>query len=134
MRPSVLTYRVVVEPLLWGNEEQIDNIKNNYDTFDFIIGSDVLYEPLNYPDLLQTIRRLSGRDTVIIFGYPKRHLGEEQFLREASQFFDVSSHKIELENRNHVHIHICQLRHIKVSLIKILIFLMNSIINFSVVL
>jgi hypothetical protein len=94
-----------VETLLWGNDEHIQNIKNDYENFDFIVGSDLLYEPLNYPNLLKTILKLSVSETVTILAHPVRHLGEKQFLHEASQFFNVSSLKLEPKNT-----HIFELR------------------------
>ena len=100
-----LFFRAVVETLLWGNDEQIKNIKKNYENFDLIIGSDLLYEPLNYPNLLKTILNLSVSETVTILAHPVRHLGEKLFLQEATQFFNVSSLKLEPKN-----IHIFEFR------------------------
>ena len=80
-----------MQKLLWGNDEHINYIQNNYEPFDLIIGSDLLYEPLNYPSLLATVLKLSEQHTVTVFGHPKRHLGEKQFLCEASKYFKVTS-------------------------------------------
>ena len=72
---------------MWGNDEEIELIRRKYGAFDFIIGSDLLYEPLNYTDLMKTIQRLSQSTTVISLAHPIRHLGEKQFLQEASKVF-----------------------------------------------
>ena len=95
-----------MEILLWGNEEQINHIQNKYEPFDFIIGSDLLYEPLNYHDLLKTIQNLSEQKTVTILAHPIRHLGEENFLQEAKRYFDVYRTNLILKN-----VHVFQLKH-----------------------
>ena len=97
--------RAAVETLLWGNEEHISHIKKRYGKFDLIIGSDLLYEPLNYPNLLKTILCLSDSETVTFLAHPLRHLGEKQFLCEASKVFNVSNLKLE-----HKNIHIFEFR------------------------
>ena len=81
------TFRAHVEKLLWGNLEEINHIKRNNEPFNFIIGSDLLYEPLNYPDLLKTIQMFSQNTTAILLAHPIRHQGEKQFLRKASHIF-----------------------------------------------
>ena len=101
-----LFYRANVEILLWGNEEQINHIQNKHGPFDFIIGSDLLYEPLNYNDLLKTIQNLSEQKTVTILAHPIRHLGEENFLQEAQRYFDVYRTNVTLKN-----VHVFQLKH-----------------------
>ena len=99
-----LFFRANVEILLWGNEDQIDHIKNKYGPFDFIIGSDLLYEPLNYHDLLKTIQNLSEQKAVTILAHPIRHLGEDNFLHDAKRYFDVYRTSLKLKN-----VHIFQL-------------------------
>ena len=99
-----LSYRANVEILLWGNDEQINYIRNKHGPFDFIIGSDLLYEPLNYHDLLKTILNLSEQNAVTILAHPIRHLGEEHFLQKAKRYFDVYRNNLELKN-----VHLVQL-------------------------
>ena len=88
---TFFTLRARVEKLLWGNLEEIDHIIRNNEPFDFIIGSDLLYEPLNYPDLLKTIQMLSQNTTAILLAHPIRHQGEQQFLKKAAHIFHSAS-------------------------------------------
>ena len=83
-----LNRRANVEKLVWDDEGDIDYIKSTYEPFDLIIGSDLLYDPCNYPCLLSTVVQFSQKNTITILGGPKRHL-ERQLLPLASQRFDV---------------------------------------------
>ena len=86
-----------MERLLWGNREQITHVQNTYKPFDLIIGSDLLYDPKNYRNLLSTILQLDEKDTLIIFGGTRRHL-EQQFLKLAEQYYDISSQDLDTKN------------------------------------
>lgn len=94
---DVIDKRTTVEKLLWGNKDDIEYIKGKYETFDLIIGSDLLYDPFKFPSLLSTVVELSGTDTITIFGGTKRHV-EKQLIPLASKYFDVSCMQLSLKN------------------------------------
>ena len=100
-----LNRRATVEKLVWGNKGHIDCIKSNYEPFDLIVGSDLLYDPRNYPCLLSTVVQFSQRNTVTILGGTKRLL-ERQLLPLASQHFDVAFKYLDVKN-----IYIFEFRH-----------------------
>ena len=99
----MLIFRAHIETLLWGNLEHISYIKDKYQEFDLIIGSDVLYDPKNYQNLLSTILQFSEKKTLIAFGGTKRHL-EKQFLELAAPFYDTSVQDLETRNKYVFHI------------------------------
>ena len=94
-----------MEKLVWANKDHIERIKSNYEPFDLIIGSDLLYDPRNYPCLLTTVLQLSQPNTVTILGGTKRLL-ERQLLPLASQHFDVAFQYLDKKN-----IYIFEFRH-----------------------
>ena len=95
---SFSLFRATIETLLWGNIDHINHIKKRYDSFDLIIGSDVLYDPKNYQNLLSTILQLSDKKTIITLGGTKRHL-EKQFLKLGASFFNTSVKDLEEKNK-----------------------------------
>ena len=68
-----------------------------------IIGSDVLYDPKNYQNLLSTILQFRDKDSFVIFGGTKRHL-ENQFLEICSPFYQASSQNLEASNKYVFHL------------------------------
>ena len=77
--------------------DHINAVKEKHNNFDLIIGSDVLYDPKNYQNLLSTILQLGDGGTVITFGGTKRHL-EKQFLQLATPFYSTSVEDLEAKN------------------------------------
>ena len=97
-------FRAVIEKLLWGNMEHIKYIRNKHKDFDLIIGSDVLYDPKNYQNLLSTILQFSEKQTTVVtFGGTKRHL-EKQFLELATPFYNTSMQDLQSNNKYVFHI------------------------------
>ena len=84
--------------------EHINNIRDKYKDFDLLIGSDVLYDPKNYQNLLSTILQFSEKQTTVVtFGGTKRHL-ENQFLELASPFYNASQQDLQSNNKYVFHI------------------------------
>lgn len=50
--------------------------------FDIILGSDIIYQQSCVDDLLNTLEKLSGPDTVIFISYKTRGLGEDVFFEK----------------------------------------------------
>jgi len=84
---------VDVLPLCWGNNED-ESCLLQESCFDFIVGSDVIYDQRHFHPLLHTLCTLtepSGAvsNTDIFLGHKIRNSGEDLFLQMASQFFSI---------------------------------------------
>lgn len=73
--PPDAKHRIKISPLLWGTDQ-----KNYPNDFDFILGSDLVYCPVQFPCLFQTLRDLCGPNTVI-------YLSTDMKYREGSVDF-----------------------------------------------
>jgi len=97
---------VTVEPLSWGDPTHMTAIETAYNHnanmnsshedesslqhFDYIVGSDLLYDPTFHAPLLETLQRFAiPNKTEIYLGYPPRSKSEEQFVCDAANYFDV---------------------------------------------
>merc|ERR1719350_955738 len=87
--------RAKVEKLVWGNMQDIAHIRETHKSFDVVIGSDILYDPRNYQNLLSTILPFTDEQTLIILGGTKRQL-EKQFLKMS--FLNLSVQDLESKN------------------------------------
>lgn len=78
----------VASELLWGSTLDANEIKS-HGSFDVICGSDLLYEPSNFDNLLKSLVYLStpGK-TQVLLTYPIR-FKEDAFLAAASDYFDM---------------------------------------------
>ena len=65
--------RVSTRRLRWGNDDEVTSAAA-LGPFDMIVGSDLLYAPESFPELLETLRALCtpGR-TEVLLTYPTRH-------------------------------------------------------------
>jgi len=54
-----------------------------------VIGSELLYYVESFPALLETIRRLGVGGVPIVLGYKTRRLGEQKFLDQAKEYFNM---------------------------------------------
>ena len=86
-----------MEKLVWGNMQDIAHIRKTHKSFDVVIGSDILYDPRNYQNLLSTILPFTDDQTLIILGGTKRHL-EKQFLKMSGPFLNLSVQDLESKN------------------------------------
>ncbi|XP_072894207.1 EEF1A lysine methyltransferase 3-like [Hemitrygon akajei] len=76
--PPCSRHRIKVSSLVWGTDQ-----KNYPNDFDYILGSDIVYSPSQFPFLLQTLQDLCGSNTVI-------YLSSNIKYREGSvQFHEV---------------------------------------------
>jgi len=82
-----LQHRATVRCLQWGNEEEITAVASE-GQFDMIIGSDLLYSPESFPELIDTLAALCtvGRTEVLLV-YPARFT-EPIFFEMANVLFD----------------------------------------------
>mmetsp|Transcript_15905 Transcript_15905/g.46410 ORF Transcript_15905/g.46410 Transcript_15905/m.46410 type:complete len:235 (-) Transcript_15905:25-729(-) len=89
--------RAVVRKLLWGNDADIEAIRNEFPMpFDLITGSDLIYDPDNYPALLRTCKAFCTNEcTEVYLGFQPRHPGERRFFEQAEEAFYVSTISIE---------------------------------------
>ena len=78
---------IQVEPLRWGNMDDTHSIlaalfKQNVESFDYIVGSDLLYNPASHAPLLSTLEAFARNSptTKIVLAYPQRMQDEESFL------------------------------------------------------
>ena len=77
--------------LSWGDLEDIRAIqRERLEGFDLVLGSDIIYDPDQYPVLLQTMRTFCfATGAPCVLGYQVRHPGEKQLFAAANEDFDV---------------------------------------------
>lgn len=61
--------------------------------FDFIVGSDLVYEPFLFDPLISTLNQISTSTTETILAYKRRYDREKLFFKRVSEYFD--SNKID---------------------------------------
>jgi len=83
---------VAVGKLLWGDSEDIENIKRLHGPFDLVVGSDLLYDHKHHKTLLRTIQAF---DAAALLAFPLRTDREEVFLSEAQRDFSVFTAPLE---------------------------------------
>jgi len=82
-----LQHRARVRCLQWGNEEEIAAVASE-GPFDMIIGSDLLYSPESFPELVDTLAALCIVErTEVVLVYPARFT-EPIFFEQADLLFD----------------------------------------------
>jgi predicted nicotinamide N-methyase len=103
---------VTVEPLSWGDPTHMNAIEAAYNHnatmsnshededslhhFDYIVGSDLLYDPTFHAPLLETLQRFAiPNKTEIYLGYPPRSKSEERFVCDAANYFDVETEPLD---------------------------------------
>jgi predicted nicotinamide N-methyase len=81
-----------IKPLKWGESKDVQLILKD-GPIDFVIASDVLYEPTHFSALVSTLDHLVvSQQTCVYLGYKKRGLSQEQ----ESKFFNICSLKFEI--------------------------------------
>ncbi len=74
--------------LRWGNEAETAAAMSASGPFDIIVGSDLLYAPEAFPELVWTLKRLcTAGHTEVLLTYPTRH-SEPIFFEQAEECFD----------------------------------------------
>ena len=67
---------------MWGDPAQTAALHSEFATpWDLVLGSDLLYDPDQYPALVHSLCELVGEDTLALLGFPHRHGGEQRFLQ-----------------------------------------------------
>lgn len=84
-----------VRCLQWGNEEQIAAV-SALGPFDMIIGSDLLYSPESFPELVDTLVALcTAERTEVLLAYPARFTEPIFFEQAYVRFDEVERDEIE---------------------------------------
>ena len=68
------TEKMNVKSLCWGDDFETS------EQYDFILGSDVIYQKESCEPLLKTLRYLANRNSKIFISYKQRGLGEDYFF------------------------------------------------------
>lgn len=55
----------------WGGS--LDSVLLHGETFDVILGSDIVYEPASWPGLVSSLNRLASPETIVFIAHRKRH-------------------------------------------------------------
>ncbi|ETW01822.1 hypothetical protein, variant, partial [Aphanomyces invadans] len=88
----LLPSRPPIRSLVWGNQESIQAIKDEFGLFDVILGSDLLFEALQ-GELLVTIYELCAIDGVAILTHSPRDPRRERLLLQSFEsYFTMSEH------------------------------------------
>lgn len=91
-----LADRVSACRLRWGHEDEMD-VAAAKGPFDLVVGSDLLYAPESFPDLLETLTALcTPGHTEVLLTYPTRFT-EGIFLQMATGEFDFEQLEAEEE-------------------------------------
>ncbi|KAL1500191.1 hypothetical protein AB1Y20_012860 [Prymnesium parvum] len=98
IRANRLEGRATAAALEWGDAADIARAARLASPFDLLLGSDVLYAPEAFPDLLETLVRLStpGRTEVLLV-HPLRYT-ESIFFDAAFEYFDELGRPEEVEH------------------------------------
>ena len=83
---ELLGDRASVAQLLWGDAAHMEAVQAHA-PFDLVVGSDVLYDPDQYPALLRTLAAFTTERTDVVLGFTRRHPGEARFLKSARRAF-----------------------------------------------
>lgn len=76
-----------IKELTWGNETQLQQFDGMH--FDYILCSDVVYDPNLFQSLILTMNRLSTKNTKIYMSYKYRYPCENQFFEHLLIQFDL---------------------------------------------
>ncbi|KAI9249333.1 putative methyltransferase-domain-containing protein [Helicostylum pulchrum] len=80
---------IVVDPLLWDNEQDMSNIKAGGD-IDYIVACDCIYSETSAMDLVNTMDYLSNDNTTIIcLSEVRNQQAQDKFMSEAQSRFQV---------------------------------------------
>jgi predicted nicotinamide N-methyase len=90
-----LAARAQAMPLRWGNEYDLEAALAR-GPFDMIIGTDILYAPERFDDLLATLVELTAPGAVVMLAYPRRFT-EGLFFEDAEDDFDVLAWEDEID-------------------------------------
>ena len=91
---NIVDGRAKAAKLLWGDENDITNIIDREGPFDLVIGSELLYYVESFSALLETIRCLGVGGVPILLGYKTRRLGEQKFLDQANEDFEIQTDRL----------------------------------------
>lgn len=95
IRANKLGARAQALPLRWGDAYDVDEALG-HGPFDMVIGSDILYAPERFDDLLETIVELTAPGAVVLLAYPRRYT-EDLFLADAEEYFDILAWEDEID-------------------------------------
>lgn len=81
---------IVVEPLVWNDEDAIRHIRSTGGPIDYILACDCIYSEASAVDLVLTMEKLAGSDTMIIcLSEVRNQMAQDTFLEQAKAFFTV---------------------------------------------
>ncbi|OUM65320.1 hypothetical protein PIROE2DRAFT_60115 [Piromyces sp. E2] len=72
--------KIRIKTLNWG----VENCKE-LDTFDIVFGSEILYYSKSHKALIETLQHICNKNTLCVFIYKTRNLGEEHFFKLAKE-------------------------------------------------
>ncbi|ORX57486.1 hypothetical protein DM01DRAFT_1334105 [Hesseltinella vesiculosa] len=82
-------HSVIIEPLLWDDDEAIRHIKSLGD-IDYIVACDCIYSEASAMDLVHTMDKLASPETLIIcFSEVRNQAAQDTFLHHAQTLFHV---------------------------------------------
>lgn len=90
-----LAARAEAMPLRWGNEYDLEAALAR-GPFDLVIGTDILYAPERFDDLLATLLELTAPGAQVMLAYPRRFT-EGVFFEDAEDDFDVLAWEDEID-------------------------------------
>jgi predicted nicotinamide N-methyase len=96
--------RIQVHKLDWGMEQDSRSLEASLvgqqprQTLDWIVGSDILYDPSSHRALVSTLRRFAEPNNAsILLAYPRRQDNEAAFVSIAKEHFDIQIEPIKDE-------------------------------------
>ncbi|CAO3596941.1 unnamed protein product [Absidia cylindrospora] len=86
---SSMPTAVVVEPLLWNDDDAIYHVKSA-GPIDYIVACDCIYSEASAVDLVLTMDKLAGPDTIIIcLSEVRNQAAQDTFMEQAKSLFTV---------------------------------------------
>lgn len=74
-----------------------ENLESRTETYDVILGADIIYIEETFPDLLRTIDHLSDKDTLVYISCRIRYTRDSNFLQMLSEVFDLKKVHVDRE-------------------------------------
>ncbi|OZJ04840.1 hypothetical protein BZG36_02336 [Bifiguratus adelaidae] len=83
---------ILARELFWGNQDQINRLKEQYETFDYIVACDCIYSEASASALAQTMWMLASTKTTIIVLTELRNKGaQDAFIKEAEPLLYIET-------------------------------------------
>ncbi|XP_035661185.1 protein N-lysine methyltransferase METTL21A-like [Branchiostoma floridae] len=101
--PGTTPHPVLIQELTWGQ-----NLHHYPSSYQYVIGSDIIYIKETFQDLLKTLVHLSNCETVVLLGCKIRYERDTDFLKMLEGKFEVK--EVRYDQRRDIRVYKARLR------------------------